>query len=165
MNPKQLRTDLRQSVSGNVRRRRAIIAVSLAGMASMSAVSLSQTGMIARLPDLPLPGFDADRVNLLDAAYRFGVPDGILAAMGCALNLPIAAWGGEDRAREQPSVPLLAAAKGVLDAAIAARYIYEMAARRKAWCSYCLVGAFVDFAVFGLTLAEARTAFAALRKR
>ena len=165
MNPKQLRGDLRQSVSANVRRRRAIISVSLAGMASMSAVSLSQTGLIAHLPDLPLPGFDADRVNLSDAAFRFGVPDGTLAVMGCALNLPIAAWGGEDRAREQPFVPLLAAAKGALDAAIAARYIYEMAARRKAWCSYCLAGAFADFAVFGLTLAEARTALAAVRNR
>ena len=165
MDPHQLRGDLRHSVSANMRRRRAIIAVSLAGMASMTAVSLSQIGLIAHLPDLPLPGFDADRVNLSDAAFRFGVPDGTLAAMGCALNLPIAAWGGQDRARAQPFVPLLAAAKGALDAAIAARYLYDMTARRKAWCSYCLVGAFVDFAVFGLTLPEARTAFAAVRNR
>ena len=163
MDGQRLRSELQQGQSDDMRRRRAIIGLSVAGMASMSGVSLLQTGLIAHLPDLPLPGFNAARVSSSDLAYRWGVPDGTLAAMGCALNLPIAAWGGQNRAREQPLVPLLAAAKAALDAGIAARYLYEMPSRRRAWCSYCIVAALVDFAVFGLTLPEARKALTALR--
>ena len=47
----------------SLRRRRAIIATSLAGMASMSLVSLYQTGLIDHLPDLPLHAFDSDKVS------------------------------------------------------------------------------------------------------
>ncbi len=160
MDQQQLRTTLRHGKSADLRRRRAIIAVSLAGMTSMSAVSLFQTGMLKHLPEVPLPGFDSDKVNDAGAAYRWGVPDGTLAAMGCALNLPIAAMGGDNRAREQPLVPVLAALKAALDAAIAARYLYEMPTKRGAWSSYGIVAALVDWTVFGLTLPEARSALA-----
>jgi uncharacterized membrane protein len=164
MDPQQLQRELSQDQTASLRRRRAIVAASLAGMASMSAVSLYQTGLIDHLPDLPLPGFDSDKVSASPAAFRRGVPDGTLAAMGCALNLPLAAFGGRARARDRPLIPLLAAAKGAFDVAIATRYIYEMATVRKAWCSYCLVGALVDFVVFGLTLPEARSAVSTLRE-
>ncbi len=160
MDQQQLRTALRHGQTADLRRRRAIIAVSLAGMTSMTLVSLFQTGMLKHLPEVPLPGFDSDKVNGAGAAYRLGVPDATLAAMGCALNLPIAAMGGADRAREQPLVPVLAALKGALDAAIAARYVYEMPAKRGAWSSYSIVAALVDWTVFGLTLPEARRALA-----
>ncbi len=160
MDQQQLRQALWKGRSADLRRRRAIIAVSLAGMTGMSLVSLFQTGVVKHLPELPLPGFDSDKVNGAAAAYRWGVPDATLAAMGCALNLPIAATGGEDRAREQPVVPLLAALKGALDAAIAARYLYEMPTKRGAWSSYSILAALVDWTVFGLTLPEARRALA-----
>lgn len=150
--------------SGDLRRRHAIIATSLVGMATMGAVSLYQTGMIRRLPDLPLRSFDSDKVNGADAAYRWGAPDATLAVMGCALNLPIAASGGPARADERPLLPIIAALKGTLDAGIAARYLYEMPAQRGAWSSYSIVAALVDFTVFGLTLPEARKAWAALRR-
>lgn len=149
MDQQQLRTALRQGKTADLRRRRAIIAVSLAGMTSMTLVSLFQTGMLKHLPEVPLRGFDSDKVNGAGAAYRLGVPDGTLAAMG-----------GADRAREQPLVPVLAALKGTLDAAIAARYVYEMPAKRGAWSSYSIIAALVDWTVFGLTLPEARRALA-----
>jgi hypothetical protein len=33
-------------------------------------------GLVKHLPDPPLPGFDSDRVNSSDTAYKFGAPDG-----------------------------------------------------------------------------------------
>ncbi len=165
MEAQSLRQSLKTTQSADMRRRRAIIATSLAGLASMSVVSLFQSGMLKHLPELPLPGFDSDKVNDAAAAYRWGVPDAALATMGCALNFPLATWGGNNRAEQQPYVPLLAAAKGALDAAIATRYLYEMPVHRGAWSSYSIIAALVDFTVFGLTLPEAGRALSALRRR
>jgi hypothetical protein len=36
-------------------------------------VTLFQTGLVRHLPDPPLPGFDSDKVNSSDLAYRLGV--------------------------------------------------------------------------------------------
>jgi hypothetical protein len=58
MDPQQLQRELRQDQSADLRRRRAIAGVSLAGMASMSLVSSYQTGLIKHLPDVPLRRFD-----------------------------------------------------------------------------------------------------------
>jgi hypothetical protein len=48
--------------------------------ASMTAVSLPQTGIVKYLPDPPVKGLDSDRVNTSETAYRFGLPDGTLAS-------------------------------------------------------------------------------------
>ena len=163
MDPQDLRRQLQRGATDDLRRRRAIIGVSLVGMVSMAAVSLLQTGMLKHLPDPPLPGFDSDKVNSSDLAYRFGVPDGPLGLVGFAANLPIAAFGGDDRVHKQPFVPLAAAAKAAMDAGIAGLYFYQMPTREKAWCAYCIVAALSNLAIFGLTLPEAREALAALR--
>ena len=164
MNPQQqLRKDLQYGETDDLRRRRATIGVSLVGMASMAVVSLLQTGVLKHLPDPPLPRFNSDKVNSSDVAYRLGVPDGTLGVVGFAANLPLAAFGGAGRAREQPWVPLVAAAKAAVDAGIAGWYFYQMPAKENAWCGYCIVAALSNFAVFGLTLPEARKAFAVLR--
>lgn len=131
----------------------------------MAATSLLQLGVLEHLPDPPLPGFDSDKVNLSNEAYPFGIPDGTLALAGYAANLPIAAFGGADRATERPWLPLLGAAKAVVDAAIAGWYFYQMPAREKAWCAYCITAAAASFGILGLTLPEGRRALAALRSR
>lgn len=145
-------------VDSNVQRRRWIVGLSVVGLASMVAVSLLQTGLLKHLPDPPIRGFDSDKVDLSPTAFPFGIPDGTLAAVSFALDLPLAGYGGADRARAHPLVPLLAAAKAALDAAVAARYFYQMPTREHAWCVYCVVGALADFAIFGLTLPEAKEA-------
>lgn len=163
MDRRQLHYELQQGRSDDLRRRRSIIALSLLGMASMSAVSLYQTGILKHLPDLPLRTFDSEAVTGSPEAYWWGAAEGTWAVLGCALNLPLAASGGASRAVDRPLIPLLAAAKGLVDAGIAAWYVYQMGARRRRWCSPCLVAASVDVAVFGLTLPEARKAAGALR--
>ena len=161
----QLRQDLLEGDTPDLQRRRAVIGLSLVGMASMTAVSLLQTGIVKHLPDPPVKGFDSDRVNTSETAYRFGLPDGTLAVAGLAANLPIAALGEADRVRQQPWVPLVAAGKAAVEAVAAAWYFYHMPAKEKAWCGYCILGALVNVGIFALTLPEAGKAFTALRRR
>jgi hypothetical protein len=91
------------------------------------------------------------------------VPDGPLGILSAAANIPLAAVGSADRARTQPWVPLLAAGKAASDAATAGWYLYQMPAREKAWCGYCIVGAIANWAIFALP--EAGRALASLRGR
>ncbi len=163
MKPEQLRADLQHGETQDLWRRRAIIGLSLAGMASMTAVSMLQTGILEHLPDPPLKSFNSDKVNSSDAAYRFGAPDGTMGVAGFALNVPIAAFGGASRATEQPLVPLAAAAKAAVDALVAGWYFYQMPAKEHAWCGYCIAAALSNVAIFGLTLPEASKALATLR--
>ncbi len=70
-------------------------------------MTLLQTGIIKHLPDPPLGNFDSDRVNSSDTAYRLGAPDGSISLATLAAIIPIAAFGGTDRAQAQPWVPLV----------------------------------------------------------
>jgi uncharacterized membrane protein len=162
-NPQELRQDLQEGDTPDLRRRRGVIGLSLLGMASMAAVSLLQTGIVKHLPDPPLRGFDSDKVNSSETAYRLGVPDGTVSLAGLAANIPLAAFGGAERVRQQPWVPLLAAGKAVAGAVAASWYFYQMPAKEKAWCGYCIVGALANLGILALTLPEARRAIAVLR--
>lgn len=161
--PKRLRQDLQQGTSADLRRRRAIIGCSLVGMASMAAVTLLQTGMVKHLPDPPLESFDSDKVNSSETAYALGVPDGSLSLAALALNIPLAAWGGEERAAAAPMVPVIAAAKAAAEAVAAGWFFYQMPAKEKKWCGYCITGALANVAILALTIPEAKKAFTNLR--
>jgi len=163
MKPQQLRRELQEGRSDDLWRRRAIIGLSLLGAAAMTAVSLFQTGVVKHLPDPPIEGFDSDKVNSSDTAYMLGVPDGTVSLASLAANIPLAALGGANRAEEQPVVPLLIAGKAAVEAAVAGWYFYQMPAKEKAWCGYCITGALCNFGIFALTLPEARKALAHLR--
>jgi uncharacterized membrane protein len=142
--------------------RRAIIGMSVVGMASMVPVTMLQTGLVHHLPYPPLKGFHSDAANSSLIAYKFGVPDGSTAVASFGLNIPLAAFGGADRSRTKPLVPLVAAAKAAIDFAGSAWYFNEMR-RGKKWCPYCIVGAICSLTVFMLTVREARSAWNHLR--
>lgn len=148
-----------------MQRRRAVVGLSLLGMSAMAATSLLQTGILKHLPDPPVPGFNSDKVNLSATAYPFGITDGTLALASCALNLPLAAFGDTNRAVRQPLVSLLATAKGAADALVAGWFFYQMPAREKAWCGYCVTAALASFMILLLSLPEAKQALAALARR
>jgi uncharacterized membrane protein len=156
--PRQLRYELQQEETLDLRRRRGIIGLSLIGMASMTAVTLLQTGIIKHLPDPPLDNFDSDRVNSSDTAYRLGLPDGSISLATLAANIPLAAFGGADRVTKMPWVSLIAAAKAIVEAVAASWYFYQMPAKEKAWCGYCVVGALANIGIAALTLPEAKKA-------
>jgi uncharacterized membrane protein len=148
-----------------LRGRRAIIALSLVGMGAMAAVSLFQTGVIKHLPDPPLDSFDSDRVNSSDTAYALGVPDGTLSLASLAANIPLAAYGGENRAETEPLVPLAFAAKATIEAAVAGWYFYQMPTKEKKWCGYCIAGAAANWGIAALSLIEAKKALKNLKQR
>ena len=158
----QLRQELQQGQTTDLKRRRGIITWSLVGMAGMTAVTLLQTGIIKHLPDPPFGNFDSDRVNSSDTAYRLGAPDGSISLASLAANIPIAAFGGIDRVQTKPWVPLVAALKSTGEALAASWYFYQMPAKEKAWCGYCIVGALANIAIAALTLPEARKALAVI---
>lgn len=164
-NPKQLRQDLQKGTSGDLRRRRCIIGFSLLGMGSMAAVTLLQTGIVKHLPDPPLDSFDSDKVNSSDTAYSLGAPDGTLSLAALGVNIPLAAFGGDDRAQQIPVVPIVAAVKAAVEAVAAGWFFYQMPAKEKKWCGYCITGALANVAIFALTLPEAKRAFSNLRSK
>ncbi|MGH9620090.1 MAG: vitamin K epoxide reductase family protein [Bryobacteraceae bacterium] len=165
MDAQRLREELQQGTSADLQRRRGIIGLSLFGMASMAAVTLLQTGMISHLPDPPVDGFDSDRVNSSETAYKLGAPDGALSLASLAANIPIASLGGEERVNKMPLVPLAAAAKAGIEAAVAGWYFYQMPAKQKAWCGYCIAGMSATLGVFLLTLPEAVKALGKMGKK
>ena len=165
LTPAELRTQLQESTDSDMRRRRGIVIASLAGMGSMAAVSLLQTGVVKHLPDPPLAGFDSDKVNSSRTAYALGTPDGTLSLAGLAMNVPLAGFGGVSRAERTPYVPIAAAVKSGVEAIAAGWYFYQMPAKEKKWCAYCIAGAIANFTVFALTLPEAVRAFRRLRAR
>ncbi len=160
----ELRRELQQSDKGDLNVRRAIISLSLVGMGAMTAVSLFQTGIIKHLPDPPLKDFDSDKVNSSDTAYALGVPDGTLSLASFAANIPIASFGGANRAEEMPLVPIAAAAKSSVEAVVAGWYFYQMPTKEKKWCGYCIVGALANFGIAALSLVEAKKAWKELKK-
>ncbi len=162
MNPKDLQEEILGD-SPEMKRRRAVIGLSLIGMAAMGAVSLLQTGVVKHLPDPPIKNFDSDKVNLSETAYRFGAPDGTISLAGLAANIPLAAFGGKDRASENPLVPLLAGAKAMIEAIVAGWFFLQMPTKQKAWCGYCIVGALCNWGIAALTFSEAKAALDELR--
>jgi hypothetical protein len=164
MEPQELRKELQEANTPDLQKRRAVIVASLAGIASMTAVTLLQTGIIKHLPDPSVGNFDSDKVNSSDTAYRFGLPDGPVSLASLALNIPIAAFGGAERTRKHPSVSIFAAAKAAAEAVAASWYFYQMPAKEKAWYGYCVSGALANVAIAMLTIPEAREAISLLSK-
>ncbi|WP_230534074.1 vitamin K epoxide reductase family protein [Microvirga roseola] len=157
LSPRQLRDRIQNDRGREMRYRRAIVSVSLIGMASMAAVTLFQTGIIKRLPDPPVrrPRFDTERVNSSKEAYSYGMPDGPLALGMHAANLAMAAAGPPQRYEDRPWLPVLATVSSGAQAAVAAKYLFhQMPYVDKAWCPYCVVDALTHFATFALTLPE-----------
>lgn len=159
----QLRRDLQGGTGDDLRRRRAIIGLSLLGIGSMAAATLFQMGIVKHLPDPPLENFDADAVTSSDVAYALGGADAALSVASLALNIPLASAGGEDRARTKPLIPLVFAGKAITEAAIAGWFFYRMAFKERNWCAYCIVNAGSIWGVGLLSLPEAKKAFAVLK--
>lgn len=162
--PLRLRRELQESNESGVNLRRAVIGLSLLGIGAMTAVTLFQTGIVKHLPDPPIDSFDSDKVNSSETAYALGVPDGALSLASLAANIPLAAYGGENRAETMPLVPIVIAAKTTVEAAVAGWYFYQMPTKEKAWCGYCIVGALTNWSIAALTLIEAKRAWKILNK-
>jgi uncharacterized membrane protein len=146
--------------------RRALVGVSLIGIAAMGIVTLFQTGIVKGLPDPPVGNFHTEKVNSSHEAYRRGTPDAPLAVTAHSVNIVLATLGGRDRPRRTPWLPIMATLFAAPQAATAAQYLfYQMPKVDKAWCPYCIVDALTLFATFGLTLKESTRSIRSLLGR
>lgn len=166
MTATQLSKELRTGHGGFLEERRGVIALSLTAIGCMGLIALYQTGIIRRLPDLPLPLMDADKVDASDEAYsHLQMGDAFLGLGSYAATMGLAAMGPKDRAEKQPWIPLALAAKATADAAQAAKLTYDQWAKHKAFCIWCLVAAAATFAIVPLVLGEAAVAARNLAKK
>ena len=146
--------------------RRGIVALSLVAVGSMSLISLYQMGIIKHLPEPPLPMLDADKVDASAEAYsRFSTPDAILAIGSYTMTAGLAAMGGQERAKEQPWIPLALAAKVAFDTFQAIRLFRDQLTRFHAFCSWCLLAAGTTVATIPLVIPETWAALRQLLKR
>ncbi|WP_300973493.1 vitamin K epoxide reductase family protein [Sphingomonas sp. LHG3406-1] len=162
--PADLSRELREGQSADLTRRRWTIGLSLVGAAIGGVVTLYQTGIVKRLPDI-LPGklFDAEKVDASDYAYRrMQMPDATLMVLTYGATAALAAAGGAERATRQPLLPVALAAKAWYDLATCLKLAREEWAENKALCSWCQVATLVSAATAALSLPEATRAAKAL---
>jgi hypothetical protein len=115
--------------------------------------------VIRHLPEPPLPGLDADRVDASDEPFRYlSTPDGALGLVSYATTAALAAAGGHDRASRRPLLALALAAKVLADAAQAARLTRLQWTEHRAFCSWCLVASGATFLSVPFALREAGAA-------
>lgn len=161
---RKLSSDLREDDSGSVRRRRAVVGLSLLGSASLGVIALYQMGIIKHLPEPKLPYLDADKVDASPEAYEWlSTPDAILGVAGYGTSMILAAMGGKHRVKKQPYIPLALAAKTVLDVFNAGRLTREQWTKHRAFCIWCLVAAASTFVTVPFVLPEAAEAIRHLR--
>jgi uncharacterized membrane protein len=155
--PATLSRELREGSSPDLTRRRWAIGLSMVGAAIGGVVTLYQTGIINRLPDiLPGPIFDAEKVDASDYAYkRLQIPDAPLMMLTYASTAALAAAGGAQRASRQPALPIAFAAKAWYDFATCLKLGQEEWAENKALCSWCQVATLISAVTAALSLSEA----------
>lgn len=141
-----IRDALRNGGSEDLDRRRKLSLLSALGLVDFSMISLYQTGLLRHLPDLPFAVFDSDKVNGSTSAYQMGVPDGPVSLLTYALNMVLAAAGGDDQADRSPMFDVALGGVVAGNAIGAAYYLYNMVAKQKKVCLYCVTGALINFA-------------------
>jgi uncharacterized membrane protein len=146
MNALAIRNELRNNDSEAMDKRRLIILLSALGLIDFSVISLYQTGVIEKLPDLPFPIFDSNKVNAAKEAYQFGVPDGAISTAVYASTIVLAAAGGSEQSGRKPVLDTVLGAVVAGNTAGAIYYLYDMIFKQKKVCLYCLTGAAINIA-------------------
>lgn len=141
-----IKNELRNGHSEDLDRRRKVIGLSALGLVDFSIISLYQTGVIKKLPDIPLPIFDSNKVNAAQDAYRFGAPDGPISAVAYAATMVLASAGGSEKAERSPAFDVALGAVVAGNAAGAVYYLYNMIFKQKKICLYCVTGAAINIA-------------------
>lgn len=144
MNALDIRNELLYSIDNDVKVRRKIIALAAAGLVDFSIISLYQTGVIKKLPDLPHPIFASNKVNAAEDAYMMGVPDGPVSATVYAASMVLAAAGGGRNASRKPVMDTLLGATVAGNAIGAIYYLWNMTFKQKKICVYCVTGAVIN---------------------
>ncbi len=135
-------------------------------MGALGVVAAYQNGLVRHVPEPPLPGLDADRVDASGEAYQFlKTPDAAVGLASQALTLVLAGMGTRRRVADQPWIPLVMAAKVALDAGGATFLTLEQITKHRRFCSWCLLAAAANIAAVPQVLPEARAAWRSLLGR
>jgi uncharacterized membrane protein len=161
---RELSRQWQESATGFLTERRAMAALSAVAIGAMTLIALYQLGILKHLPEPPLPGLDADRIDASPEAYKLlGTPDAVLGVGSYAATMTLAAMGGSNRAQEQPWLPLALASKVGFDVAQAVRLTVVQWTKFRAFCFWCLVSAATSVATAPLVFGETRAALRQLR--
>ncbi len=159
----RLSATLRGNSDPLLNNRRRVAALALGCIGTLSVVGLYQVGIIPRVPEPPLPGLDADKVDASGEAYNlFKTPDAFLGIASYAGTLILAGAGDADRAQRRPWLVLAFAAKVAVDAVSACFLTIEQVSRHRRICSWCLASAGLTFAMVPQVVPETRRALAYL---
>jgi hypothetical protein len=144
--------------------RRIAMALTLVGMTSLAVISLYQTGILKRLPEPSLPGLDAEKVNGSAEAFEIlNTPDAVLGLGSYAMTLGLETFGGRNRSRNNPWLPLALAAKCGVDVLQAARLTRKSWITFRAFSFYSLVTVAATFLTLPVVLSEALAAWRKVR--
>lgn len=163
---KRLSDELRGSRNPHLRNRRVAFALVLTSASSMAVISCYQLGIVKRLPELPIRAFNSEKVNASAEAYsRFSTPDGVLGLVSYATTMTLIASGSGTRARKNSWIPVAAAAKVTLDAAVAIKLTRDEVKKQRSLCSWCMAAAGATFAALPFVWPEAIAAFRYMRNQ
>ena len=155
MNVLAIRKELRTGQSEELAGKRKIVALSVLGLIDFGVLSLYQTGIIKKLPDLPLSLFDANKVSASKEAFLFGLPDGPIASTLYSLTMVLATAGGSKRTGRSFVFDKLLNGLVSISAAVGLFYLSAMVKNKKV-CLYCFTGAVINFASAAIQLAPKR---------
>jgi hypothetical protein len=157
---RQLGVELRSATDDFLGHRRTGAVLAIVSMASLGIVALYQLGVLQRLPEPPLPGLDAEKVNGSAQAYALlQTPDAVLGLGSYAVTLGLVAMGGADRVQTQPLLPLALAAKAGLDTFQAATLTGKSWVSFRAFSLYSLITVAATFLTLPTVLPEALAAW------
>ena len=157
---------LRRQTDPFLDRRRRIAGLTLGAMGSLGMVAAYQFGLIRHLPEPPLPGLDADRVDGSGEAYQlFKTPDAAVGLASYAATLVLVGMGDARRSSTRRWLPLAMLAKVAGDAAFGLFLTVEQGSKHRRFCSWCLLAATVSLATVPQALPEAAAALRPRRRR
>jgi uncharacterized membrane protein len=109
-----------------------VVAACCVALATLTPVTLYQTGVIAQLPDPPMRVFDSERITTSKTAHPLGIPDGLLglASFGGTLVLALLA-------RRHKTARQLLGIKLTLDGSVAAFNAGRQIVEFRKLCSWC----------------------------
>lgn len=163
---RQLSADLRNGDHPHLRARRRIFGLYAAACSALGVIALYQIGISKRLPRIPLPAMNAEKVNASPEAYsKLSTPDAVLGIASYAATMTLAAMGAPERASRHPLLPLGMAAKMAADTANAGWLAVSEWRKNRALCSWCLLAAGATAAALPYALGETRAAWKELRRR
>lgn len=141
-----IRQELLTGTGKELGKRRTITALSALGLIDFAMVSLYQSGVIRRLPELPFKAFDSNKVNAAPKAYRMGAPDATVTTLVYAANMVLATAGGTEASGRKPVHDVLLGCTIAANAAGAVYYLNDMFFKQKKVCPYCIAGAAINIA-------------------